>query len=70
MKLRLVSIVGQTATGKSALGLALAKKFDGEIVSCDSTAVYRGLDIGTDKVPASLRREVPCLLYTSDAADE
>ena len=59
MKFRLVSIVGQTATGKSALGLALARKFDGEIVSCDSTAVYRGFDIGTDKVPASLRREVP-----------
>ena len=56
---RLVSIVGQTATGKSALGLALAKKFNGEVVSCDSTAVYRGFDIGTDKVSARLQREVP-----------
>ena len=50
---RLVAIVGPTATGKSALGLALAGRLNGEIVSCDSTAVYRGFDIGTDKVPTS-----------------
>lgn len=49
---RLVAVVGPTATGKSALGLALAHAFGGEIVACDSTAVYRGIDIGTDKVPA------------------
>jgi tRNA dimethylallyltransferase len=49
----LVAVLGPTATGKSALGIALAQRFDGEIVSCDSTAVYRGFDIGTDKVPAS-----------------
>jgi tRNA dimethylallyltransferase len=48
---RLVAVVGSTATGKSALGLALARALDGEIVACDSTAVYRGLDIGTDKLP-------------------
>ena len=47
----LVAIVGPTATGKSALGLDLAEAFDGEIVSCDSTAVYQGIDIGTDKLP-------------------
>jgi len=56
---RLVAIVGPTATGKSALGIALAQRFDGEIVSCDSTAVYRGFDIGTDKVPASQQGGVP-----------
>jgi tRNA dimethylallyltransferase len=55
----LVAIVGPTATGKSALGIALARAFGGEIVSCDSTAVYRGFDIGTDKVPLSERRGVP-----------
>jgi tRNA dimethylallyltransferase len=44
-----VAVVGPTAVGKSALGLALARTFNGEIVSCDSTAVYRGIDIGTDK---------------------
>jgi tRNA dimethylallyltransferase len=56
---RLVAIVGPTATGKSALGIALARRFGGEIVSCDSTAVYRGFDIGTDKVPLADRRGVP-----------
>ena len=56
---RLVAILGATATGKSALGISLAQRFDGEIVSCDSTAVYRGFDIGTDKVPLSERRGIP-----------
>ena len=56
---RLVAIVGPTATGKSALGIALAHRFDGEVVSCDSTAVYRRFDIGTDKVPVAARQEVP-----------
>jgi tRNA dimethylallyltransferase len=55
----LVAIVGPTATGKSALGIALARRFDGEVVSCDSTAVYRGFDIGTDKVPPADRQGVP-----------
>ena len=51
----LVAIVGPTATGKSALGIALATRYSGEVVSCDSTAVYRGFDIGTDKVPLEQR---------------
>ena len=54
-----VAVLGPTATGKSALGLAIAERFDGEIVNCDSTAVYRGFDIGTDKLPASEQRGVP-----------
>ena len=64
---RLVAIVGPTATGKSTLGLAVAELFDGEVVSCDSTAVYRGFDIGTDKLPVSLRQGVPHHLL--DVAD-
>jgi tRNA dimethylallyltransferase len=56
---RLVAILGPTATGKSALGIALALRFGGEVISCDSTAVYRGFDIGTDKVPAAARQGVP-----------
>jgi tRNA dimethylallyltransferase len=56
---RLVAIVGPTATGKSALGIALAKRFDGEVVACDSTAVYRGFDIGTDKVPLDEQQGIP-----------
>jgi tRNA dimethylallyltransferase len=55
----IVAILGPTATGKSALALALARRFDGEIVSCDSTAVYRGFDIGTDKAPREARGRVP-----------
>ena len=56
---RLVAILGPTATGKSALGIALARRFGGEVVSCDSTAVYRRFDIGTDKVPLAARQGVP-----------
>ena len=55
----LVAILGPTATGKSALALAIAERFGGEIISCDSTAVYRGFDIGTDKVAAADRRGIP-----------
>ncbi len=55
----LVAVIGPTATGKSALAMALARAFSGEIVSCDSTAVYRGLDIGTDKPGADARGDVP-----------
>jgi tRNA dimethylallyltransferase len=52
---RLVAILGPTATGKSALGIGLAQRLGGEVVSCDSTAIYRGFDIGTDKVPDAER---------------
>ena len=55
----LIAILGPTAVGKSALGIALAHRFGGEIVSCDSTAVYRGFDIGTDKVPEGERGGIP-----------
>ena len=51
--------MGPTATGKSALAIELALRHGGEIISCDSTAVYRGFDIGTDKVPMAQRRGIP-----------
>ena len=54
-----VAILGPTATGKSALALSVAERYGGEIVNCDSTAVYRGFDIGTDKVPLAARRGIP-----------
>jgi tRNA dimethylallyltransferase len=54
-----VAILGPTATGKSALALAIAERYEGEVISCDSTAVYRGFDIGTDKVPIAERRGIP-----------
>jgi tRNA dimethylallyltransferase len=56
---RFVAVLGPTATGKSALALALAERFQGEIVNCDSTAVFRGFDIGTDKVPPGEQRGIP-----------
>ena len=62
-----LAVLGPTASGKSALALALAERYDGEIVNCDSTAVYRGFDIGTDKVPMEARRAVPHHLI--DVAD-
>jgi tRNA dimethylallyltransferase len=55
----LVAVLGPTATGKSALALAIAERYGGEIVNCDSTAVYRGFDIGTDKVALADRRGIP-----------
>lgn len=55
----LVAVVGPTATGKSALALSIAEAFGGEILACDSTAVYRGIDIGTDKVPPADQRGIP-----------
>jgi tRNA dimethylallyltransferase len=54
-----LAVLGPTASGKSALGLALADRFDGEIINCDSTAVYRGFDIGTDKLSLEQRRGIP-----------
>ena len=63
----MLAVVGTTATGKSTLAIALAESVGGEIVSCDSTAVYRGFDIGTDKVPTSARRGIPHHLI--DVAD-
>ena len=52
-------MIGPTASGKSALALALARRFGGEIVSVDSAQVYRGMDIGTAKPDAITRAEVP-----------
>jgi len=54
-----VAVLGPTASGKSALGLALAERHDGEIINCDSTAVYRGFDIGTDKLSLDQQRGIP-----------
>ncbi|TVQ46738.1 MAG: tRNA (adenosine(37)-N6)-dimethylallyltransferase MiaA [Gammaproteobacteria bacterium] len=62
--------MGPTATGKSALGLALADRLGGEIISVDSALVYRGMDIGTAKPTAVERRQVPHhLIDVADPAD-
>jgi len=56
---RLIVILGPTASGKSALGIELAKRLNGEILVCDSTQVYRHFDIGTAKVPPSEQGGIP-----------
>lgn len=48
---KVLVLLGPTATGKTVLALYLAKKFNGELVACDSRQVYKGLDIGTGKLP-------------------
>jgi len=63
----LVVLLGPTASGKTALSLALAERFNGEIVSCDSVALYREFDIGTAKPSAADRARVPHHLI--DVAD-
>ena len=52
-------VVGPTGSGKSDLAIRLALELDGEIVNCDSLQIYKGLDIGTAKVPERDRRNVP-----------
>jgi tRNA dimethylallyltransferase len=58
-QLPLVVLCGATATGKTALALELAERFNGEIISADSRQVFRWLDIGTAKATAEERRRVP-----------
>lgn len=57
-KKKIIAVVGPTASGKSALALELAKRFDGEIVSCDSMQIYKEMNIGTAKPTASEMLEV------------
>ncbi|MEP6648647.1 MAG: tRNA (adenosine(37)-N6)-dimethylallyltransferase MiaA [Lapillicoccus sp.] len=53
-----VAVVGATATGKSDLGLALAERLHGEVVNADAMQLYRGMDIGTAKLPPEQRRGI------------
>lgn len=59
----LVVILGPTASGKTALSLEIAEKFGGEIVNCDSVAMYREFDIGTAKPSVAERAQVPHHLF-------
>ncbi len=54
-----IAIVGPTASGKTSLSLALARRFNGEIISADSRQIYRGMDIGTAKATREERAAVP-----------
>jgi tRNA dimethylallyltransferase len=67
----LVVLLGPTASGKTALSLALAERFNGEVVNCDSVAVYRDFEIGTAKPTAAERARVPhhCIDIVSPERD-
>lgn len=54
-----IAIVGPTASGKSALGIAVALQLNGEIINCDSVQVYQGIQIATAKVPPEERQGIP-----------
>ncbi len=58
-KQRVLAVVGPTASGKTALGIALAKRYSGEIISADSMQIYEGLDIATAKPAAEEMQAVP-----------
>lgn len=55
----IIAVVGPTASGKSTLGINLARRLAGEIINCDSVQVYQGIEIATAKVPLSERGGVP-----------
>src|SRR5437870_5718333 len=53
-----ILLLGPTATGKSALAVTLAERFDGEVISVDSAQIYRGMDIGTAKPDVAIRERI------------
>jgi len=59
MKDKVIFIVGPTAVGKTEVAAHLAKKINGEIISCDSMQIYKGMDIITSKPPRALRKAIP-----------
>ena len=59
MKPKLIVIEGTNASGKSGLGVRLAKQFNGEIISADSRQVYRGMDLGSGKITPEEMQGVP-----------
>jgi tRNA dimethylallyltransferase len=56
---KILTLVGPTAVGKSAVALWLAQEYGGEIITCDSMQVYRGFDVGTDKPGPEARQAIP-----------
>ena len=69
-KVKIIAVVGPTAVGKTALGIELAKRFNGEITSGDSQQVYRHLDIGTAKATLEEQAEAPHHLIDVREVDE
>ena len=69
-KVKIIAVVGPTAVGKTALGIELVKRFNGEIISGDSQQVYRHLDIGTAKATLEEQAEAPHHLMDVREVDE
>lgn len=69
-KVKIIAVVGPTAVGKTALGIELVKRFNGEIISGDSQQVYRHLDIGTAKATLEEQAEAPHHLIDVREVDE
>lgn len=69
-KPKIIVIVGPTASGKSGLGIELAKKYNGEIISADSRQIYRKLDIGTAKITRAEMQGIPHHLIDILAIDQ
>lgn len=69
-ELPLVVIVGETSSGKSALAMEIAERFDGEIVCADSRTVYKGMDIGTAKPTSEYQSKIPHHLLDVVAPNE
>ncbi|MBA4084715.1 MAG: tRNA (adenosine(37)-N6)-dimethylallyltransferase MiaA [Kytococcus sp.] len=68
---QVIAVVGATATGKSDLALDLAERLGGEVVNADAMQLYRGMDIGTNKLPPAERRGIPHhLLDVLEVTDE
>lgn len=59
MKTQVLFILGPTAVGKTAVSVEIAKLFDGEIISCDSVQIFRGLDVGSAKVTEEEKQRIP-----------
>ncbi len=69
-KPKIIVIVGPTASGKSALAVEIAKKFNGEIISADSRQVYKGLDIGSGKITVEEMQGIPHYLLDVQNPEE
>ncbi len=70
MAKRIIAIAGPTASGKTALAVELSKRLSGEVVSCDSMQIYKGMDIGTAKPDAAEMQQIPHHMIDIKEPDE
>ena len=67
---KIIVITGPTSVGKTALSIAIAKKYDGEIINADSMQFYKGLNIGTAKIKEEEKEGIPHNLFDINAVDD